>query len=269
MKNISIITIASIVLAASFNLFLVPHEVILGGVTGIGMMIGILTPLNTGWVILALNIPIFVLGSKHLGKRFVFYSVYSVVITSFSMEYLPVVEISKDIMLSAVFGGVIGGIATGFIIKFGGSTGGLDIIGLVIAKKRDFSLGHLMMMLNSVIMIASGILIGWEETMYTLLVIFVFGKMVDAIHTKHVKLTLMIVTDKGEEIQAALLSNLIRGITVMDGEGAYTKSRRKVLMTVITRYELVAVKKLIQEIDNFAFVNITETVEVMGMFRRE
>lgn len=248
---------------------MVPHAVILGGVSGIGMIIGILTPLDTGWLIFVLNIPIFVLGFYQLGKRFVGYSMYSVFLTSLAMQYIPVYQVSDDIMLSSVFGGVIGGIATGFIIKFGGSTGGLDIIGLVIAKKRDFALGHLMMMLNSVIMVASGIFIGWEETMYTLLVIFVFGKMVDAIHTKHVKLTLMIVTDKGEEIQAALLNNLIRGITVMDGEGAYTKSRRKVLMTVITRYELVEVKKLIQEIDNVAFVNITETVEVMGMFRRE
>lgn len=269
MKNILIITVSSIILAASFNLFLVPHEVILGGVTGIGMMIGILTPLKTGWVILALNIPIFILGYKHLGRRFVFYSIYSVAITSVSMEYLPVVEISKDIMLSAVFGGVIGGAATGFIIKIGGSSGGLDIISLVLSKKRDISLGNLTMILNSFIMSASGFLIGWEETMYALLIIFIFGKMIDTIHTKHMKLTLMIITEKGIEIQQALLDNFVRGITVLTGEGAYSKAERKVLMTVVTRYELEDIKKIIKDMDPNAFVNITETIEVMGMFRKD
>ncbi|MBD7944602.1 MULTISPECIES: YitT family protein [Psychrobacillus] len=268
MKNFIVITLGSLFMAVALNLFLVPHEVILGGFSGIGMIIGILTNWNIGWIIFILNVPVFILGFVSIGKKFVAYSMYSVFLTSLAMQYIPVVQVTEDILLSSVFGAVIGGAATGMIIKFNGSTGGIDIIGLVITKKKDFSLGTMMLVMNSVIVLASGYFIGWEQTMYTLLVLYVFGKVVDVIHTKHVKITLMIITEKGEEVQKKLLQNLVRGITVLDGEGAYTKQSRKVLFTVITRYELGEVKKMIKEVDSNAFVNITETIEVMGAFNK-
>ena len=268
MKNFFVITVGSLLMAAAFNLFLVPHEVILGGFSGIGMIIGLLTKWNIGWIIFALNIPVFILGFVSIGKRFVAYSVYSVFLTSFAMQYIPVIQVSEDILLSTVFGGVLGGLATGLIIKCNGSTGGLDIIGLVILKKKDVSLGTMMMALNSVVVLGTGFFIGWEQTLYTLLILFVFGKTVDVIHTKHIKLTLMIITEKGEEVKEKLLQSMVRGITILDGEGAYTKKSRKVLFTVITRYELVEVKRIIKQVDEQAFVNITETIEVMGAFNK-
>ncbi|WP_025027025.1 YitT family protein [Caldalkalibacillus mannanilyticus] len=259
---------ASVLVAFALNMFLLPHQVLIGGVTGIGMIIGLLTDLNTGWVIFALNVPIFIFGMLTLGKRFIALSVVSVFVTSFAMQFFPVQAVTTDPIIAAVFGGVIGGLAIGIIIRHGGSTGGMDIIGLIMTQKRDFPLGAVIFALNGIVIFISGFLFDWDLALYTLVSIFVTGRVIDAIHTKHIKLTLMIISAKGEEIKDELLSNVYRGITVVDGEGAYSKEQRKILFTVITRYELSEIKEMIQKIDPCAFVNITETVEVMGMFRK-
>jgi uncharacterized membrane-anchored protein YitT (DUF2179 family) len=267
-RQFFIIITASVLVAFALNMFLLPHQILVGGVTGIGMIIGLLTPLNTGWVIFAINIPIFILGILYLGKRFVVFSILSVFVTAFSMQFIAVEAITSDPIIASVFGGVIAGIAIGLIIRFGGSSGGLDIIGLILIQKRDFPLGAVMFAMNGVVIFISGFLFNWDLALYTLLSIFVTGKVIDSIHTKHIKLTLMIISSMGDEIKKELLSKVYRGITVMEGVGAYSQERRKVLFTVVSRYELEEIKSAIRKIDPNAFVNITETVEVMGMFRK-
>ena len=268
MLRILTIFVSSIFIAVSYNLFLLPHKVLSGGVSGIAMIIGLITPLNTGTVIFILNLPLLVIGFLKLGKRFIAYSIFSVVVLSVAMQYIPQREISSDPILSSVFGGVIGGVAVGLIFRMGGSTGGFDIIGMLLSKKRDLPLGAIIFGLNAVVVLVSGFLFNFDLALYTMLSIYVSGKVVDAIHTRHVKLTLMIITSKGEEMKGTLMSHLGRGITLVDGEGAYTKEKRKILYTVITRYDLIEIKPYILQVDAKAFVNITETVEVLGSFRR-
>ncbi len=117
-------------------------------------------------------------------------------------------------------------------------------------------------------MVISGFVFNWDAALNTLLGIYASGKVIDMIHTKHIKLTLMIVSSKGEELKDKLLANLYRGITMLDGEGAYTGEKRKILMTVITRYQLADVKAIIKEVDPHSFVNITQTSDVLGFFHR-
>lgn len=269
MKNLLIVILASAGMAIPLNLFLIPHEVLMGGFTGIAMIIGLKTGIDTGLLIFVLNIPIFIMGMLKIGKRFVVYSIISVFVTSLVMQYVPVEKVSSDIIISSVFGGAIYGFFLGLVIRFGASTGGVDIIGLILTKKRDFSLGILIFIMNGFVVVASGLTLGWEMTMYTILIIFVAGKVLDTIHTKHIKLTLMIVSSKGELIKEHLLQSNMRGITVIDGEGAYSKENKKVLFTVITRYELGIVKEMIKGVDNKAFVNITESVGIVGTFRKD
>jgi uncharacterized membrane-anchored protein YitT (DUF2179 family) len=264
-----IILAASIVLGFAFNMFLLPHEVITGGVTGIAMVLGLLTPFNTGMWIILLNIPILILGWLKLGKVFIANSIFSVFVTAISMQYIPVLKIAEDALLSSVFGGVIAGIAIGLIIRFYGSTGGFDVVGLLLTRKRDLPLGALIFALNSVVVFISGYVFDWELAMYTMASIYITGIVIDRIHTRHIKLTLMVVTSRGEELKSELLAKLIRGITVIEGHGAYSKESREILYTVISRYELAIVRPLIREIDPKAFVSVSETMEVMGNFRRE
>lgn len=267
--NMIVIFIASILIGFAFNTFLLPHGVLSGGVTGIAMILGLKTPINTGIWIVILNVPILIVGWLKLGKIFILNSCFSVFVTAITMMYLPVVAIAEDELLSAVFGGVIAGIAIGFIIRFYGSTGGFDVISLLLTRKRDLPIGALIFGLNSIVVFLSGFVFNWDLALYTMASIYITGIVIDRIHTRHIKLALMVVTSRGEEVKNELLAKLIRGITVIEGEGAYSKAKRQVLYTVISRYELAIVRPVIKEVDPNAFVSINETMEVMGNFRRD
>lgn len=264
----AVLFVFSIVLGFAFNMFLLPHEVLSGGVTGLAMIFGLLSPINSGIWLVILNIPVFIIGWMRLGKQFILNSVFSVFITSVSMQYIPVVKVTDDALLSAVFGGVIVGVGIGFIVRFYGSTGGADIIGLVVTQKHDIPLGGLIFGLNSIVVFISGFFFSWDLALYTMASIYITGIVIDRIHTRHIKLNLMVVTSRGDELKNELIANLIRGITIMNGYGAYSNNENKVLYTVITRYELALVKSLIKNVDPQAFVSISETAEVLGNFRK-
>lgn len=264
----TVLFVFSIVLGFAFNMFLLPHEVLSGGVTGLAMIFGLLTPINSGIWLVIFNVPVFIIGWLRLGKEFIVNSIFSVFVTSMSMQYIPILKVTDDALLSAVFGGVIVGVSIGFIVRFYGSTGGADIIGLVVTQKRDIPLGVLIFGLNSIVVFISGFFFSWDLALYTMASIYITGVVIDRVHTRHVKLSLMVVTNRGEELKNELIANLIRGITVMNGYGAYSNNENKVLYTVITRYELALVKSLIKSTDPNAFVSISETAEVMGNFRK-
>lgn len=139
---------------------------------------------------------------------------------------------------------------------------------MLLSRKRDIKLGGFLIILNAVVVIIAGFFFTWDVALTSLLSIYVTGKVIDAIHTKHRKVTLMIVTNEAEKMKKQLLSTVVRGITLLDGEGAYSSEKKRVLMTVVSREELASMKLTISEIDPHAFVNITETVEVLGLFRK-
>lgn len=260
--------LGSLIVVFAFNLFLIPHEVLSSGLSGISMILGMISPVNTGVANFLLNFPLLIIGYKMLGKRFILNSIFSVIIISIGLYLVPVNAIADDKILSSIFGGALTGLGVGIVFRCSGSTGGFDIIGMIVARKRDFPIGVLLSGMNAIVIVISGFLFDWDSALYTLVSIFVTGKVVDAIYTDHAKLTLMIITEKGEEMRNHLLTNLYRGLTVMDGVGGYSNNQRNVLLTVISRYELNEVKNLITEVDPAAFVNITETIEVMGLFHR-
>ncbi|MEH7336015.1 YitT family protein [Neobacillus drentensis] len=260
--------IGSLIIVIAFNLFLIPHEVLSSGLSGISMMFGMITPINTGLANFLLNFPLLIIGYKVLGKKFIMNTIFSVLIISVGLYVIPVFPIAKGTILSSIFGGALTGLGVGIVFRCSGSTGGFDIIGMIVARKKDFPIGVLLSGMNAVVILISGFLFTWDAALNTLVSIFVTGKVVDAIYTDHAKLTIMIITEKGEEMRQHLLTNLYRGLTIMDGVGGYSNEKRNVMFTVISRYELNEVKTLITEVDPTAFVNITETIEVMGLFHR-
>ncbi|OIK14074.1 YitT family protein [Bacillus sp. MUM 13] len=268
MYKIFNIILGSVIVGVAYNLFLIPHQILSSGLSGIAIMLGIITPFNTGILNFLLNLPLLILGWFKLGKQFILFTILSVMVLSVSLYLIPVHAISHEPILSSLFGGVITGIGIGLIFRASGSSGGFDIVAMLLTKKRDFPLGALISAMNGIVVIASGFVFNWDAALNTMVAIFATGKVIDTIHTNHIKLTLMIVTKKGEEMKGKLLSNLYRGITVIDGEGAYTGEGQKILMVVITRYQLTDVKTMINDVDGKAFVNITETAEVMGSFHR-
>ncbi len=266
--QVIVIGLCAMLFGFSFNTFLIPHKLTSGGVTGIAFFIHHFIHVNTGWIVYFINIPLFILGLKNLGKRFILLTIYAVTVLSVSMKFIPIHAISPDILLSSIIGGAIYGLAVGVLIRFGGSTGGTDIISLIVAKKKNYQVGFLNTCMNLLVVILSGLIFDLNITLYTIIAIYVAGRAVDMVYTTHNKLTLTIVTEKYHELSDALIRLHSRGVTVTDAEGAYTHKPKKVLTTVITKFELNETKHTIKKIDSNAFVNITQTLEVMGRFRR-
>jgi uncharacterized membrane-anchored protein YitT (DUF2179 family) len=263
------IIIGSIIVSFAFNLFLIPHGIMSSGISGLSIIFSMLTSVNTGVYNFLLNFPLLVLGYLKLGRKFILYTILSVITISITLYAIPVFKLAEDPILSSIFGGAIVGLGIGIIFRSSGSSGGFDIIGMLLTRRKDFPMGTLLFAMNSIVILLSGFLFSWDAALNTLVSIFVLGKVIDKVHTHHVKLTLMIITRKGEEVKQHLLKNVYRGVTVIDSVGGYSNENSNVIITVISRYELTEVKTLIEEIDPDAFVNITETLEVMGLFHRK
>ncbi|MEH7546472.1 uncharacterized membrane-anchored protein YitT (DUF2179 family) [Neobacillus bataviensis] len=274
-KKIVIVIAGAFINALAMNLFLIPANVYSSGFTGVAQLLSKVlsdyTPINVsmGFLLLLLNIPVAILGWKKVGKSFTVYSFISVLLTSLFLSLIPIKQVSHDILLNAVFGGVILAIGVGITLKWGASTGGVDIIAMVLSRMKDKPVGPYMFVLNGVIIITAGFLYGWEKALYTLVTLYTSTRVIDAIHTRHAKLTAMIVTKKADEMKKAIHASLVRGITMIPAKGAFSNETREMLMIVITRYELFDLERIIQEVDPNAFTNIVQTTAVYGFFRRE
>lgn len=266
--DVGVIVLGALLVAAGFNMFLIPHQLLSGGISGIAMIVGYFTDWSISLLYLFLNLPIMIWGLVAMGKRFVIYSVISVLFTFLFMQWVPTAMTVKDAILASVFGGVLVGIGAGITLRIGGSSGGFDIVGSILTRTRDFPLGTVLFAFNGVVILLLGYFKNnWDLALYSMLAIFISGKVVDTIHIRHIKVTAFIVTKKRTEMAERLL-HIPRGCTVVKTEGAYTQSQHDMLMTVTTRYELAELKKIIRAVDSKAFVNIVETVAVWGEFRR-
>jgi uncharacterized membrane-anchored protein YitT (DUF2179 family) len=266
--DLLVIVLGAALAAIGFNLFLIPHGLLSGGISGIAMIIGYITPLNISLLYLLFNLPIIIWGFFVLGKRFITLSVISVALTVWFMQLVPERAITSDTVISAIFGGVVIAIGTGISLRIGGSTGGFDIIGSIVTRKTDFSLGMLLFGLNGFVIVALAYAQQeWTSALYSMLCIYISGKVVDTIHIRHIKVTLFIITHNKDKLLEKMLL-LPRGVTLLKAEGAFSHHESDLLMTVTTRYELAELRKIIKETDPHAFVNIVETVGVLGQFRR-
>jgi uncharacterized membrane-anchored protein YitT (DUF2179 family) len=274
-NKIMIVIIGALLNAVSMNLFLIPANIYSSGFTGIAQLLSKVlsehTPLNVSmaFLLLLLNIPVAILGWIKVGKSFTIYSFISVVLSSLFLTIIPVKELSHDILLNAVFGGVILAVGVGITLKWGASTGGLDIIAMVLSRMKDKPIGPYMFILNGIIIATAGFLYGWEKALYTLVTLYASTRVIDAIHTRYAKLTALIVTKKADELKKAIHAKLIRGITMIPAKGAFSNESRNMLMIVITRYELFDLERIIKDVDPNAFTNIVQTNNVYGFFRRE
>lgn len=275
MKKLTVVVIGAVLNAIALNLFLIPANVYASGFTGVAQLISKVTEeyismdISTGILLFILNIPVTILGWKKVGKSFTLYSFLSVSATTLFLELIPIVKVSEDILLNAVFGGVIMAIGIGFTLKWGASTGGLDIIAMVLSRMKDKPVGTYFFALNAIIILTAGLLYGWEKALYTLVALYVSTRMIDAIHTRHEKLTAMIITKKSDELRKAIHAKLVRGITTVPAKGAFTNESKEMMIIVITRYELFDLEHIIKDVDPNAFTNIVQTTGIFGFFRKD
>jgi uncharacterized membrane-anchored protein YitT (DUF2179 family) len=267
MKNL-IVIFGSLIIAFAFNFFLVPYSILSSGISGIAILLGLITPFDTGLLNLVLNLPLIILSYFKLGKEITINTLICVVSLSLFLYLLPVLQVTDNVLLSTIFGGVISGIGIGLILKYSGSSGGLDIVAIIISRISNVSVGLLLTGMNGVIVLVSGAFFDWNTALYTLLSIYLTGRMIDKIHTNHIKLTMQIVTTEGELIRKELLETIYRGFTITDGYGGYSKEKKQIILMVVTRYETMQIRNIVRKYDDKAFINIFETVEVDGTFAR-
>ncbi|QGQ48607.1 YitT family protein [Metabacillus sediminilitoris] len=274
-KKIIVVLLGALLNAVSLNLFLIPADVYSSGFTGVAQLLSSAIidytdfSISTGILLLLLNIPVAILGWLKVGKTFTLYSFLSVVATTVFLGFIPLQSLSDDILLNAVFGGVILAVGVGFTLKYGASTGGLDIIAMVLSRMKDKPIGGYIFLLNAIIIFTAGLLNGWEKALYTLVALYATTRVIDTIHTRHVKLTAMVVTKKAEALKQAIHSKLVRGITTVPAKGGFTNEPKDMMIIVITRYELYDLERIIKEVDPNAFTNIIQTTGIFGFFRKD
>ncbi|KRO27420.1 YitT family protein [Lactiplantibacillus fabifermentans] len=270
----AVILASAVIAAIALNEFLIPADTFSGGVNGIaqllysaGKPLGL--QINTGYYILIFNIPIAVLGWFKLGHRFTIMSFATAFLTSMAAVIVPSVDLAHNPLLGALFGGILTGISIGITMRYGFSTGGFDIIVLVLERVTGRTVGSLMFITNFAIIMLSGILFSWENALFTIISIYASTRLVDLIHTRHQKLTAIIITTEPTAVSAAIQAAILRGVTIIDSKGAYRGHPNATLLVVLSRYELYALQGAVSAHDDHAFVDILNTVDTSGLFMNE
>lgn len=265
-KKYLVLIVGSLIYSAGLEIFLVPNNIIDGGVVGISIMASYLTGIPFGVYMVVLNLPFLYLGYKQIGKTFAISTIISIIALSVFSEFLePVPRITEDYFLAAIFGGIIAGAGVGLVIRQGGSLDGTEITAIILDRKTSFSVGEVVMFFNLFILGAAGFVFGWDKAMYSLVAYFIISKMIDVVlKGLDESYAVMIVSDEYEEIADALMHRLGRGVTYLHGQGAYTGDDKQVLYCVVTRLEVVKLKEIALEKDETAFVTINPVHDIVG-----
>lgn len=273
LKNVFMIILGGAVMGFALSFFLVPAKIAAGGVSGVATVLHYLFGLPVGIMVFVINIPIFIMGFVEFKGRFLMASVLGTLALSastwifeleFFRRFLPV---SEDIFLCSVLGGAIYGLGLGLTIRAGGTTGGTDIVSLVLKKKfPGLSVGQLIIAIDGIIIAAAGIAFkSFETVLYSAVLLFVSSYVLDTIlaGVDFAKIV-YIISDKNSEISKAIAEKIHRGSTGLSGYSYYSGKDRNVLMCVMRKFQLPAIKSIVTEIDPTAFVIVSDAKEVIG-----
>ncbi|WP_400247971.1 YitT family protein [Niallia sp. JL1B1071] len=265
-SRIFFIIIGSILMGVGIEEFLVPNQILDGGIVGISIILSHLSGAKLGYFIFLLNIPFFYIGYKQIGKTFTLSTMLGISVLSITTILLHDVPVfTSDLLLATVFGGIILGIGVGIVLRFGGSLDGTEVLALLFSKKIPFSVGEIIMFFNVFIFISAGFVFSWNRAMYSLIAYFIAFKVIDiVIAGLDESKSVWIISDQSEIIGETILARLGRGVTYLKGEGAYTGDTKKVIFCVINRLEEAKLKTIVEELDQTAFLAVANISEVRG-----
>lgn len=266
LRRFIFLTLGAMLMAVGLEIFLVPNRIIDGGITGISIMVSSITQIPLGVFLTLFNLPFLFMGYKQIGKTFALSTLFAVLVMSVGTYILhPVSPLTIDPLLAAVFGGVILGVGVGLVIRSGGSLDGTEIVAILINKKSPFSVGEVVMFINFFILGSAGFIFGWDHAMYSLIAYYLAFKLIDiTIEGIDQSKSVWIISEKYKEIGDALTQRLGRGVTYLDGEGAYTGDSKKVIFVVITRLEEAKLKSIVEDWDSQAFLAVGNIHDVKG-----
>lgn len=241
-----------------------------GGFTGITLLFYFLLKWDPSYTNLFLNIPLFIIGWKLLGRNAFLYTIIGTVGVSVFLwifqRFTIDMPLQSDLTLAALFAGVFTGIGLGIIFRYGGTTGGVDIIARLVQKYVGWAMGKTMFMFDACVIALSLITyLNYKQAMYTLVAVFIGAKVIDFIlEGAYSARGAMIISEKNEEIAEKIMKEMERGVTALKGYGSYTKAEKEVLYCVVAKNELVRLKTLVTSVDPHAFVSITIVHDVHG-----
>ncbi|WLR43964.1 YitT family protein [Bacillus carboniphilus] len=265
------IMIGATLAAISIEMFLIPNNIIDGGIIGVSLIVDYIAPdqwffVNFGTLVILFNLPFMYSGYKQIGKTFMVSSLFAIICLAVAEGFLHAFDpFTNQAILAAVFGGLILGVGVGLVIRHGGSLDGTEILGIILTKKLPFSVGEFVMFINVFIFGWAAFVFGAEEAMYSVMTYYIAFKTIDTViqgldETKAV----IIVSDEYKDVSDAILQRLGRGTTKLKGKGGFTDQEKEVIYAVITRLEVTKLKGIVYEIDPSAFITIMNTQETKG-----
>lgn len=274
-KDFLLICLGAFLQALAMRLFLVPAQLVVGGVSGIAQIVNHFTGWPIGVMTLVGNIPLIILGWRHLGgTRFVLRTTFSVICFSIFTDvlvfFLPANGLTSDILLDTLYGAVLSGIGYGLVYRGKGTSGGSDILARILNHWRGVSLSQSYLMVDTLVILAAGLTFNWEKALYALVMLYVSGLAAEAAtEGSGIARTVMVVTSQPEKIAETILVQMERGVTQIPVRGAYTGAHRTMLYCVVSRSEVSQIEALITEIDKTAFIVIGHAHEAIGEGFRE
>ena len=265
-KNALYIVVGLLCCSAAYNLYLIPNNVAAGGFTGIGQLVNSLSGIGVGTVSIALNIPLFLLSLRRLGLRFGIRSLIAMLGLSLAIDHIPLPSATDDMLLATVFGGALGGLGFGLVLRGNATTGGSDMLASLVHSRFPavrVSVG--IFAVDGLVILASAFVFDQQAAMYALICTGVMNLVVDAVlegpNSAH---SYFIISDRADEIARRVMDELSRGVTAFDARGMYSGAERQVLLCVVSRFETVQLRRIVLSVDPAAFVIANKTHEVLG-----
>lgn len=262
------ITLGATLTAVALNMFLIPNKVAAGGVSGMATVLHYLLGLPVGSTMLALNVPLFLASVKVLGARFGLRTLYGAAILSIAVDltapFTPV--LTRDLLLSSLYGGVLSGVGMGIVFRFGGTTAGTDLAAAIINKLTRISVGQALLGVDFFVIATAGIAFASAElSLYALISLWLTSHIIDLVQEgPSTAKAFFVISDAADAVAKRIMVDMDRGVTLFAGRGGYTGQPRDILFCVVTASEVVRLKELITSLDPGAFVIVADAHEVMG-----
>ena len=263
------ILLGSVIFAIGIQFFFHPATLLSGGVTGIATIVNYLTGAPVGIMIVVINIPLFIIAFRNYGWSFMAGSLWGMLTSSVAIDLLSFVtpDITAEPFLAAVYGGILTGLGLGIVYTTGSTTGGTDVIAKLIREKFPYvNFGTMILALDGAVIAAyAAIFRKYENAMYTVIAVYIAARVIDLVLYGSSQSKLChIISEHSDDIKMAIVQKLHRGVTVLQGKGAYSGQDKQILLCVVKRQQIVEIKKIVKNIDQRAFVIVTDTRDVFG-----
>lgn len=267
----ALLLLGSAIAAVGLEIFLVPNNIIDGGIVGISIISSHLTRLPLGLFTFTLNVPFLILGYRHIGKSFVISSLFSISAFSIFISLLhPISGLTEDVLLATVFGGIILGVGVGFILRSGGSLDGSEIVAIILSRRSLLSVGQIVMIINVVIFSLAALALGWDRALYSMIAYFIAHKAIDIVVEGFDEAkAVMIISPEATKIAELISCRLGRSVMMWEGEGSLSHEPRKIIYAIVTRIEISKLRDIALEQDSNAFIAVQDVADVTeGSFKK-